>query len=136
MGVHTRTFNRKSFPVEAVQVTNTNFEDVRAWCDGEEVPKSGKTPRHFKVPVIRPMSHTQTKARVGDWVLYANNGFKVYPDAAFRKYFEPVTQNTAKVYKKPDVFPGEPVDMQEQILVGYPKPGPHAGRSYWPADSE
>ncbi len=131
MSVKTQRYMRKRFPVEAVKVTKANFEDVRAWCNGEIFEGTPKTGPYFKVPGKRPLSAKQARAYVGSWVLFANNGFKVYPDAAFKEYFE--RDVVVTIVNKGDTFPDEPAEMQELVI---PKPGPHAGRSYWAVDSE
>lgn len=99
----TRKFQRKPFQVEAVQVTVENFEQVAAWCRGSIV--TVQTPEHdgphlfafdpkryIQVDVARPLTKRQTEAYVGDWVLYAAKGFKVYAAGPFRKNFEEVPQ--------------------------------------------
>lgn len=102
MTVQTKKFLRKPFEVEAVQVTEENFEDVAAWCGGSivtvqdtqtqnSIPGVGdpNAPRRFiSVEVARPLSRRQTEAYVGDWVLYASKGFKVYANRAFSKNFD------------------------------------------------
>lgn len=94
-----KQFNRRSFPVDAVRVTEENFEDVAVWCDGN-IHLSDETDqpvaigtRYIKVRVQNPLSERQTKAFVGDWVLYAGKGYKVYTDKAFKKSFDETTQN-------------------------------------------
>jgi len=88
--METRTFIRKSFEVEAVQVTAENMMEVSKWCQGRVVNANGDEERHIKVRVLRVLDERQTKAFVGDWVLYAGNGYKVYNNKAFQKSFEPV----------------------------------------------
>lgn len=87
-------FNRKVFPVDGVRVTVENMEAVAAWCSGNirEVAQGEDNPskhsRYIFVKVTNPMSDRQTKAFVGDWVLFAGHGFKVYSNRSFRKTFE------------------------------------------------
>lgn len=97
--IETHTFQRKPFEVEAVQVTDENFEAIAAWCGGsivtvQETPRPGMpaAKRYIQVPVARPLSRRQTEAYVGDWVLYASKGFKVYADRPFRKNFDSSTE--------------------------------------------
>jgi hypothetical protein len=99
MTIETQKFARKPFFVDAVQVTEENMEEVAKWCQGDILtdPKaltapetSGEENPYVKVRVHRPLSDKQTKAFVGDWVLYAGTGFKVYTDKAFEKSFEEV----------------------------------------------
>lgn len=91
----TTKYARKSFPVDAVQVDEENFEDVATWCQGEVRTETGPAHeiRYVHVRVHRPLNERQTKAYVGDWVLYAGTGYKVYTDKAFRNSFEKVDQS-------------------------------------------
>lgn len=86
-------FIRKSFPVDAVRVTVDNLEEVAKWCSGEirddttEDNPSGHS-KMIWVMVQYPMNDRQSKAYVGDWVLYSGRGYKVYTDRGFRKVFD------------------------------------------------
>lgn len=88
-------FVRKPFYVDAIRVTNENFEEVAQWCEGEIMikddessPNNGK--RFIKVKTLHPMTPRQTEAYVGDYILYASSNFKVYPTKSFEKSFEKV----------------------------------------------
>jgi hypothetical protein len=85
----TAKFARKPFDVDAVQVTAENIEEVAKWCQGDVVDNSTDDV-HIKVRVLRVLNERQTKAFVGDWVLYAGTGYKVYTNKAFRSSFEPL----------------------------------------------
>lgn len=101
--METRKFVRKSFEVEAVQVTAENMAEVAKWCQGRVVKASGDEGQHVKVRVLRVFDERQTKAFVGDWVLYAGTGYKVYNAKAFAKSFEPldgVAKDNANQAKK------------------------------------
>lgn len=84
--IETTMYVRKPFEVEAVQVTEENLELVSEWCRG--MIHNEPAARYIKVNVARPLNVRQTKAYPGDWVLFANNGFKVYTDKAFEKTFD------------------------------------------------
>lgn len=87
-------YTRKSFEIQAVQVTEENLEEVAKWCKGEIVtPADAKKNRYIKAPVRRPLHLRQTQAFVGDWVLLFNTNFKVYTDLAFRENFYPARKN-------------------------------------------
>lgn len=101
--VNTAKYVRKPFEVQAVQVTEENFEDVASWCGGTIVttraPKEAdgmveEEKRYIKVNVSRPLNERQTQAFVGDWLLEAEKGLKVYADGPF-------TRNFAKADDKP-----------------------------------
>ena len=92
MSVETKKFARKAFYVDAVQVTEENIEEVAKWCQGDIRKGYGLSStlgRYIKVRVHRPLNERQTRAFVGDWVLYAGTGYKVYSPRAFEKNFEP-----------------------------------------------
>lgn len=76
---------RRPFEIDAVQVTAENIEEVAKWCNGD-VRNEGDN-QYVKVRVHRPMNDKQTKAFVGDWVLYAGTGYKVYTSKPFKSSF-------------------------------------------------
>lgn len=101
--VKTTKYVRKPLYVDAVQVTNENFQDVIAWCHGDvgvigaeagtEVrPAEGAEldpSKHFiRIRVHNPQSPRQTKAFVGDWILYTDRGYKIYTEKAFKDNFD------------------------------------------------
>lgn len=89
--IETTKYSRKSFDVDAVLVTEENINEVAEWCGGEVRYTKPRPDResnpYVKVRVFRPMGERQTRAYVGDWVLYAGTGYKVYPDKAFQTCF-------------------------------------------------
>lgn len=95
--VETHKYARKPFLVDAVRVTPENMTAIADWCGGdiekaEPIPSMAE-PRvnyYVKVPVKNPMTERQSKAFIGDWILFANNGFKVYTPKAFDRTFDPV----------------------------------------------
>lgn len=92
--METVKYARKSFEVDAVRVTADNIEEVAAWCKGTvivETDEQNKLQQYIKVDVQNVLNDRQTQAFVGDWVLYASNGFKVYTSKAFNKTFLKVT---------------------------------------------
>lgn len=93
--MHVVQAERKSFSVDAVRVRADNIAEVAAWCGGDVRTVDagpGKPPRpYIKVRVLRPLDDRQTMAFVGDWVLHAGSGYKVYGDGAFRKSFTVIT---------------------------------------------
>lgn len=103
--INPQQYARKPFHIDAVQVTEENLKEVAQWCMGDvrtEARGDGET-AYIKVRVHRPLNERQTKAYAGDWVLYANKGFKVYTRQAFEKNFEPTDAQVQ------DSLPGMPV---------------------------
>jgi len=92
MTIQTRKFARKPYYVDEIQVTEENMEAVAEWCGGDIRRLHGK--KYINVQVERPLNKRQTRAFVGDHILFAG-GYKVYPDRAFEKSFEPVDSNPA-----------------------------------------
>jgi len=94
----TKRYIRKPLYVDAVQVTEENFATVARWCFGEvcnidETPVNkelGYQPskQYIHVRVHNPKNTRQTKAFVGDWILYTERGYKVYTTKAFLANFE------------------------------------------------
>lgn len=78
---------RKPFTVDALQVTEENISEVAEWCQGTLEEASNKD-KYIRVRVHRPLHDRQTKAFVGDWVLYTASGYKVYTPKAFEATFE------------------------------------------------
>lgn len=88
---------RKPLYVDAVKVTEENFSDMVRWCFGEvgnidETPidpaaELQPTKQYIHVRVHNPKNPRQTKAFVGDWILYTERGYKVYTEKAFQANF-------------------------------------------------
>jgi hypothetical protein len=93
----TTKYIRKPLIVDAVQVTVENFEALAAWCQGTITNNDGTgepeeidpNTQHIRVRVHNPRSGRQTKAFVGDWILYTEMGYKIYNTRAFIGSFEP-----------------------------------------------
>ena len=99
--MQTTKYTRKTFDVDAVQVTAENMAEVAEWCSGK-LGQDDKDQAFIKVKIHRPLSERQTRAYVGDWVLFAQNGFKVYTPKAFENGFVLVPTEDA-----PQVIVGE-----------------------------
>lgn len=101
MAVKSTKYARKPFYIDAVQVTADNIQEVAEWCQGEireeDEIDNAKSPRrkYVKVRVHRPLNERQTKAYIGDYVLYAGTGYKVYTFKAFNNSFDPI-EGTAR----------------------------------------
>lgn len=89
----THKFARKPFYVDAVRVSEANMEEVAKWCEGTietSTEKETEGQKFISVKVYRPLNERQSQAFIGDWVLFAGSGFKVYTPKAFDKSFEKV----------------------------------------------
>ena len=93
-----KKYVRKPLFVDAVQVTEENFEEIARWCQGEirnsdesavDVTAAVEpTKQYIHVRVHNPKNPRQTKAFVGDWILYTERGYKVYTTKAFIANFD------------------------------------------------
>lgn len=79
---------RKPLYVDVVKVTEENFEDVARWCMGQI--REDADPKHIHVRVHNPQGARQTQARVGDYILYTERGYKIYTEKAFTDNFDAV----------------------------------------------
>lgn len=101
--IETIRYVRNPLYVDAVQLTEENFEEVSLWCQGTITRRDGE-PLHredgalviepkkmlINVRVHSPKSIRQTQAQVGDWLLYTDRGYKVYTPQAFEATFSRV----------------------------------------------
>ena len=99
MSVTTVKYVRKPLYVDAVQVTAENFEEILTWCQGDLGSTEGARVetgvdavvdpnKHFiRIRVHNPQTPRQTKAFVGDWILYTEKGYKIYTEKAFTENF-------------------------------------------------
>jgi len=95
--VETARYVRKPLYVDAVQVTAENFEAVAKWSMGDIMDNENFTPvgghpidpanQHIRIRVSNPQSPKQTRAYVGDWVLYTDRGYKIYAQKPFEDNF-------------------------------------------------
>jgi len=91
-----KQYERLPFDVDAVRVSEENLEHVADWCGGDirtEKKRQGDV-RFIKVRVYKALDEEQTKAYVGNWVLYAGSGYKVYTNNAFNRTFRPKSKVT------------------------------------------
>ena len=90
--IEVQRYVRRPFAVDAIQVTEENLESVAAWAgaDIRTTTVNGEERRYIKVRVKRPLTERQTKAFVGDWILYSDSatGYKVYTKNAFERTFQ------------------------------------------------
>src|SRR4051812_47643535 len=97
MSLSTTKYIRRPLFVGAVRITGENFDEVASWCQGEveqdEMLGKGPGKKYIRVRVHNPKNPRQTKAFVGDWLLYTERGYKVYTNKAFHASFDAVPSN-------------------------------------------
>lgn len=126
--VQTQAYERKTFVVEAVQVTLENFTEVIQWCGGTLRRDDLHRP-YIAVEVRNPANPKQTMAYQGDWVLRASTGFRIYTDYAFHKSFvrtekplnyksdKPDPYQLGNVFDRPDATPvvERPIGKEKEV---------------------
>jgi len=125
-GIITTRYVRKPLFVDAVKITPDNFAHISSWCQGEirSLEDDAQIKNYdelnpaeafyIRVRVHNPKNVRQTQARVGDWLLYTDRGYKVYTEKAFFNSFEvaPGEDQGHKVVAGPNVI-GDPADVGE-----------------------
>lgn len=86
--IKTKKYQRKPVIVDAVQVSQRNFNEVAEWCMGD-IQTDG-TQQYIRVRVHTPRSARQSMAFVGDWILYTEQGYKIYSNRSFHNTFDEV----------------------------------------------
>lgn len=91
-------YERLPFTIEAVEVTAENMKAVAKWCGGQ-IRTSGKRgiQKYIKVDVKRALNDRQTQAYIGDFVLKAGSGFKIYTPRAFSESFRKKVEGMMEV---------------------------------------
>lgn len=85
MTIFTTSWGRKTFDVEAVQVTAENMKEVAAWCNGV-LDDEFEDQTYI---LVHGGQNVDYEIYVGDWVVMADGEFQFYPDAWFKRVFEP-----------------------------------------------
>lgn len=90
MQLEVKSFSRKTFDVEAVQVTDDNMPEVAKWCGGS-IKRTGSGESYVNVPVKQPTNPEKNRnpfrAFPGYWVLKSNTGCRVYTQSGFEAAF-------------------------------------------------
>ena len=111
--METELFERIPFYVQVPHaVTEENMKALAEWCKGDiRTEGSGANARQFiKVKVSKPLTERQTKAFIGDRIIYASNGFKVYTPKAFAKSFRKVRTLTKAEAQRAGIHP--PIEIR------------------------
>jgi hypothetical protein len=130
MSITPEKYARTTFYVEAIRITLENFEDVAKWCGGEtKLEKRGpdrsgtrNLTQFIEVPVNNPLSDKQKWAYVGNWVLKAGTGFKVYTDKAFQACFYKALPITPEEIWQDDMLPLSRDEVIHKNWLGHQRP--------------
>ena len=100
-GLKLENYERLPFTIQAVEVTAENMKAVAKWCGGQ-IRTSGKRgiQKYIKVEVKRALNDRQTMAYIGDFVLKAGSGFKVYTPKAFSESFRKKIEGMVEVAER------------------------------------
>lgn len=97
MTITPEKYVRKPLIVLGVQVTKENFMELALWVqgsvfnpDGTQHGEINPEKQYILVRVHNPKSPKQSKAFLGDWILYSDRGYKVYSPKAFTNTFDPL----------------------------------------------
>lgn len=91
MKLNIQRYVRRPFEVDAVQVTAENMEAIAEWTKGtivREDPEVEDFQPYIAIDVHRAANERQRRALVGDWVLKAGYGFKIFTQHSFGKSFK------------------------------------------------
>lgn len=121
MAVQTRKYKRRSFPVEAVLVTDENMKELARWSKGQIKRTKGTDEKpsapYIKLKVHRPQNERQTRAFAGDHIVVTANGYRVYPPASFEKTFYSVEGEDSGVVAVADIVPAFQPAGQEKVVT-------------------
>lgn len=110
--IKTGKYVRKPLYVDAIQVTEENFRAAAKWAQSDigttgagpsagyikpdELEEFDPSKHYIRIRVNNPQNPRQTKAFVGDWILYTERGFKIYLDKPFKDSFDEVKADQAE----------------------------------------
>lgn len=83
-------WNRNSFGVSAVQITEDNLREVAEWCSGRVLADLGsETPYIALVVGSNESRWVEANAYIGDWIIIDEDGRQAhYNDENFRKEYK------------------------------------------------
>jgi len=124
-------FTRKTFSVEAMQVTTENIYEIAEWCGGTIKDNGdgfvGDPQAYIEVPVAMKNGIKRDKAFYGDWVTRTERSFKAYRDEAFKIAFE----QDAPVEFDPDVRHEEVYRLVHEAMGDQHKATSGEGMTYF-----
>lgn len=90
MIVEFETYDRRTFEIQAIRITNENMQDIAEMCmGGIGRPTSEDVRPYVNVPVMIDKRVVRQKAHVGDYLTYNGKEFKVYTKKSFAAAFVP-----------------------------------------------
>lgn len=112
-------YTRKPFPVDAVQVSLQNIEEVAAWCKGtvEQVP-TRMLGTQTLLPCIKIQGQGENRekqfvASLGCFIVELKGSYRVYKPAQFEASFDLLNESSEYVSDEiPDAPAEELLDIQ------------------------
>jgi hypothetical protein len=87
--VEFETYDRRTFEIQAIRITNENMQDIAEMCmTGVGCDSSGEV-AYVNVPVTIDKRVVRQRARAGDYLTYNGKEFKVYTKKSFAAAFVP-----------------------------------------------
>lgn len=122
----TKQYTRKPFPVNAVQVTLTNVDEVAQWCRGIVQMESTKMlGTHTDLPVIKIQGQGDNRGKVftaslGCFVVEQKGSYRVYKPAQFLATFDEIVPEedvNDRHLTQPDLWSenGDPIPAVQAI---------------------
>lgn len=130
--METRQYTRKPFPVNAVQVTLQNIEQVAEWCRGTvELVSTRMLGTSTDLPVIKIQGQGDNRgklftASLGCFVVEQKGSFRVYKPAQFEASFDTVPEE--------GLGSDTPLAWEDQPLNTNDTSKPIAWQDHTPAD--
>lgn len=123
-----KTYRRKTFTVQAIQVTADNMKGLAEWCGGNVIvyfPDISRQSGDYRAGqtcvevVIGRVNGREQKARAypGDWItkLHDVDDFRVYRDKTFLQAFEEVRSEIEKRVAVMDLLTEFSIDSREAM---------------------
>lgn len=123
-----KTYRRKTFTVQAIQVTVDNMKGLAEWCGGNVIvyfPDISRQSGDYRAGqtcvevVIGRVNGREQKARAypGDWITKLNDAddFRVYRDKTFLQAFEEVRSEIEKRVAVMDLLTEFSIDSREAM---------------------
>jgi hypothetical protein len=100
----TTTWERRTFRVQAVRVTEENFFELAEWCGGTWTGAVGTNRYANRYITIQGRGNSTARARIGDWItrLGDANNYRVYQSKTFLEAFREIVsaeQRYAEVHQ-------------------------------------
>jgi hypothetical protein len=96
-------WTKKSFDVQAAQVTEQDMETIAEWCGGRiYIQHNEGEERQFYIQFtgIQHKEKKEIKAFVGDWITFVRDEFRLFHDTQFKRAYDLKTDKYAQVLEQ------------------------------------